>query len=214
MLKVDKDPFFDENGGALPHAENVETQHQCRSSCQGDGNKGCDNQFLLGLQKEPNPTHAKVQVAPFEKGDGLFATQTTEEGTRIGQYIGALSKDRPNDFSMCFACNDAFVDGKNGGKFTRKINHSCKPNCRMETWTFEENGEVYETLVVVASKKISVGNELTISYGDDYNLGTCKCVAGCCRDLPTILLGLLEGAAEPPTLEQHPSMQVLSLIHI
>ena len=110
------------------------------------------------------------------------------------------------------SCNNANVDGKNGGNFTRKINHSCKPNCRMETWTFEEKGEVYKTLVVVASKKISVGNELTISYGDEYNLGTtCKCVAGCCLDLPTILLGLLEGAAEPPTLEQHPSMQVVGM---
>ena len=163
------------------------------------------------MEKEPNPTHAEVQVAPFQKGDGLFATQTTQEGTRIGQYIGAVTIDQPDDSTMCFACNNAFVDGKNGGNFTRKINHSCAPNCRMETWTFEEKGEVYETLVVVASKKISVGNELTISYGDDYNLGTCKCVAGCCRDLPTILLGLLEGAAEPPTLEQHPSMQVVGM---
>jgi hypothetical protein len=88
----------------------------------------------------------------------------------------------------------------------------------METWTFEEKGEVYETLVVVASKKISVENELTISYGDEYNLGTtCKCVAGCCLDFPTILLGLLQGATEPPdhassiTLEEHALMQVVGM---
>jgi histone-lysine N-methyltransferase SETD2 len=55
------------------------------------------------------------------------------------------------------------VDATEKGGFSRFINHSCMPNCRMEKW---QVGKKYR-LGLVAMRDIVVDEELTYDYACD-----------------------------------------------
>jgi SET domain-containing protein len=65
------------------------------------------------------------------------------------------------------------------GNFTRFINHSCAPNSQYERFTW-----LGLQRIVLVSRGIESGTEVTVDYGDGYwmNLDKiCRCGEGCCR---------------------------------
>ena len=65
------------------------------------------------------------------------------------------------------------------GNFTRFINHSCNPNSQYERFTW-----LGLQRIVLVSRGIEAGQEITVDYGEGYwqNLDKiCRCGESCCR---------------------------------
>ena len=114
---------------------------------------------------------------------GLFAAQDIKKGTRIIQYVGA--KVPKTEGARRAAAGNAYIfelnarydiDGKILRNTARYINHSCDPNCEIETTT--------QTIWIIARRDITEGDELSYNYGYDikvYADHPCHCGAkNCC----------------------------------
>jgi len=87
-------------------------------------------------------------------------------------------------FIRLCSCIDSFVPI---GNYTRFINHSCAPNSQFQkfTWLGTER-------ILLVSKGIDAGEEITVDYSHEYWEGLdkkCLCGEACCR--------YVEGAAPP-----------------
>jgi len=80
------------------------------------------------------------------------------------------------------SCMTAAVDiSFKTGNYTRFINHSCAPNSQFQKfcWLGTER-------IVLVSKGIEAGTEITVDYSNDYWDGLdkkCLCGEACCRYL-------------------------------
>ena len=124
-----------------------------------------------------------IRVGPSRiDRQGLFATQEIKKGTRIIQYWVKDFQSRRCQESAAgnayiFELNERYdIDGKSLSNIARYINHSCDPNCEIDTTT--------QTIWVVAIRHIKAGEELGYNYGYDiknYSEYPCHCGAhNCC----------------------------------
>ena len=120
-------------------------------------------------------------------GWGIYAGQAITKNSRIIDYDGekishAESRRREeaqcaNGHIWCFTVHNRLVrDAAVGGNEARFINHSCKPNCYVET--------VGDMIWIRAARNIRRGEELNY----DYNTGggaeiPCRCRPGCTNKL-------------------------------
>jgi len=134
-------------------------------------------------------TLVRVGTSQIDR-QGLFATTDIPQGTRIIEYLGEkITKDESarrlaNYNTYIFHLNyhydidgDTYdIDGDTLANTARYINHSCDPNCAVETTT--------ETIWIVALRDIQAGEELSFNYGYDareYEKFPCHCGArNCC----------------------------------
>lgn len=58
-------------------------------------------------------------------------------------------------------------DGMHMGGPTRFINHSCDPNCRLFTVSYNHNDQTLYDLAFFALEEIPAGTELTFDYKDE-----------------------------------------------
>src|SRR5438445_12599350 len=106
-----------------------------------------------------------IRVGPSRiDRQGLFATQEIKKGTRIIQYKGERiskaegAKRAAAGNAYIFELNERYdIDGKALTNLARYVNHSCDPNCEVDTTT--------HTICVVALRCIQAGEELTYNYG-------------------------------------------------
>lgn len=108
-----------------------------------------------------------VRRSPID-GKGVFATTALACGELVCEYKGervawetAMSRPPRDpahpDHTFFFDTGEGYViDGAVGGNSARWINHSCSPNCVPVL----DAGKIY----IVASRKISPGEELSIDY--------------------------------------------------
>lgn len=107
--------------------------------------------------------------------------QNFDRGAAIGEFVGLIT----NGISGV----DVMVGGTKGrtyqiyqgemGNFTRFINHSCRPNSQFQRfyWRGQER-------IIVVSRGIVAGREITVDYSDHYwkQLNkVCLCGELCCR---------------------------------
>lgn len=119
-----------------------------------------------------------VKTKRSSAGIGLFAAENIKKNQLIIEYTGDRINHEEADIRggrYLFHVNDNLViDGTARKNTARYINHSCKPNAEAEH-------EITENRIYVrAVKKIEEGEEITISYGEDYvkdfiNKTGCKC---------------------------------------
>ena len=113
----------------------------------------------------------KVQVwigkSPIA-GKGLFAGQAITKGTIICRYVGTkISKAhsaRALAHGNAYICylNDRYdIDGNTLQNPARYINHSCEPNCVLQT--------TGRAIWAVALRDIPAGEELTHRYNYEYD---------------------------------------------
>jgi uncharacterized protein len=101
-------------------------------------------------------------------GKGLFAGQDIKKGTTIIRYIGTkISKEQTarelakGNAYICYLNDRYDIDGNTLKNTARYINHSCDPNCEIQTTS--------RALWIVALRDITEGEELTYRYDYEYD---------------------------------------------
>ncbi len=122
----------------------------------------------------------RVKKSNIDK-KGLYASKDIKSGVKVIDYIGKLiTKKEAQDNSKfdnkkdiyLFNINEKYdLDGDFKWNTARLINHSCNPNCEVESEGLK--------LWIVSLREIKKGEELTYDYGfgydSDYKQFPCKC---------------------------------------
>ncbi|XP_059154742.1 histone-lysine N-methyltransferase 2C-like isoform X4 [Physella acuta] len=127
------------------------------------------------------------------QGLGLYAARDLEKHTMVIEYIGDLIRNevanrREKEYEsqnrgvyMFRIDNDVVIDATMAGGPARYINHSCNPNCVAEVVDIEKDSKI----IIITSRKIVKGEELTYDYKfdfeDDQHKIPCMCGATNCR---------------------------------
>ena len=135
---------------------------------------------LFGCVKRRPP---KVQIYRNTRGqhNGLLALAPFERGVGIGEFVGLITKGvRHVDVmdSSTATTNYQIWQGRQGN-FTRFINHSCKANAQYTKFVWLDTQHI-----ILVSKGIEAGVEISVDYGDRYWAGlnkSCLCGESCCR---------------------------------
>ncbi|KAL8880266.1 MAG: hypothetical protein Q9198_002292 [Flavoplaca austrocitrina] len=135
------------------------------------------------LHPPNNNARIPVQVArcPSGKNNGLFARCAFERGTAIGEFVGLVTKGIEGVDVMMGGHGDTQYQIYQGrlGNYTRFINHSCAPNAQFTKFVF-----CGIERILVVSKGIEAGAEITVDYSSSYwnKLDKiCLCGESCCR---------------------------------
>jgi uncharacterized protein len=127
-------------------------------------------------QKKPVKKDApiyKVKKSPVH-GNGVFAAQDIERGTRIIEYRGNLvanddvddlpqsdPDDENHTFFFSLADDKHTIDASVRGNAARWINHHCQPNCKAVELK-DEKGK--PRVYIHAKRAIKAGTELNYDY--------------------------------------------------
>ncbi|BFZ06459.1 hypothetical protein BsWGS_09498 [Bradybaena similaris] len=127
------------------------------------------------------------------QGLGLYAARDLEKHTMVIEYIGDLIRNevanrREKEYEsqnrgvyMFRIDNEVVIDATKAGGPARYINHSCHPNCVAEVVDIEKESKI----IIITSRKIVKGEELTYDYKfdfeDDQHKIPCMCGAPNCR---------------------------------
>ena len=87
-------------------------------------------------------------------GKGLFARVQIEKGTYLGEYEGPVAKK--NGSHVLWVYEEDSVVGRSGRNKLRYLNHSIN-SCAQ-----------FDGFELFASRRIEIGEEITINYGDDW----------------------------------------------
>jgi len=167
-----------ENCGCVPPPTGLSCRddscvlYACREECRSN----CEAGHVCGNKRLTRKEFFDVEV--FEagnKGKGLRlsvdAPVAAVFGDIITEYTGrAIRKAALNRLFRRYKLDrrlyimalgdDVYLDARKKGGLARYINHSCRPNCKVELWTVK--GVV--RAAVVAISEIQPGEELTFDY--------------------------------------------------
>lgn len=135
---------------------------------------------LFGCVKR-KPSPVQVYRTPDGKNNGLLALIPFERGAAIGELVGLVTKGVRHldvmDSSTPLASYQIWQGRM--GNYTRFANHSCKANAQTSTFVWLDTQRV-----ILVSKGVEAGSEITVDYGDKYWEGldkACLCGETCCR---------------------------------
>ena len=130
----------------------------------------------------------KANVVPLQifrtsngKNNGLVACAAFDKGWAVGEFIGLITSGLEGKDVMIGQTDHATYQIWQGrqGNHTRFVNHSCQPNSHFERFIW-----LGKQRIVLVSKGIEAGEEVTVDYGNTYwqNLDKeCKCGQPGCR---------------------------------
>ncbi|KAI1438321.1 hypothetical protein GGR50DRAFT_488487 [Xylaria sp. CBS 124048] len=129
------------------------------------------------------PTPAPVQVfrTPDGRNNGLMALCAFERGAAIGEFVGVVTRglqDVDVMENMAGAASYQIWQGRQGN-FTRFVNHSCNANAQYQQFVWLDTQRI-----ILVSKGIAAGSEVTVDYSDKYWKGLdkrCLCGERSCR---------------------------------
>lgn len=134
---------------------------------------------LFGGPRRP----ATVQVfrTPDHRNNGLLALTPAERGVAIGEFVGLVTKDVEGLDVMKGSTGRRPYQIWQGrhGNYTRFINHSCNPNAQFQHFVW-----LSIQRIILVSKGIDAGSEITVDYSQSYWSGLnkrCLCGERCCR---------------------------------
>lgn len=156
--------------------------YECNENC--NCGKVCKSRLVQKGRRVP----LTIFKTP-NRGWGVYCNETLVTGEFIDTYLGEVltneeadrreSGSGMNKASYLFSLDkfvgddenltkdDCYVvDGEYKGGPTRFINHSCDPNCRMYTVSYNKNDLRVYDLAFFAYEDISAGTELTFDYMD------------------------------------------------
>ncbi|KAK8101930.1 hypothetical protein PG999_012304 [Apiospora kogelbergensis] len=159
-----------------------------------------------------NPSPVLVFRTPDGRNNGLLALCAFERGAPIGEFVGLVTRGY-QDVDVMESSRSTSVGGAGGGggsgggsghsggtghnghhteatvkyqiwqgrqgNFTRFVNHSCKANAQYQRFTWMNTQRL-----ILVSKGIEAGSEVTVDYLDKYWKGLdkkCLCGESCCR---------------------------------
>ncbi|PYH95101.1 histone-lysine N-methyltransferase ash1, partial [Aspergillus ellipticus CBS 707.79] len=92
----------------------------------------------------------------------------------------AYKSDKVGDFYLLAIDRNFVIDATKRGSLARFVNHSCQPNCRVESWIVGQEPR----LALFANSRIEVNEELTFDYQFkpfSRQVDKCKCGSIRCR---------------------------------
>ncbi|KAH7374635.1 SET domain-containing protein [Plectosphaerella cucumerina] len=115
------------------------------------------------------------------RNNGLVALCPFERGAAIGEFVGLVTKDLQDLDVMDSSTGVRGYQIWQGrqGNFTRFVNHSCRPNAQFQHFVWLSTQRI-----VLVSKGIEAGAEITVDYSGSYWRGLdkkCLCGEACCR---------------------------------
>jgi hypothetical protein len=121
-----------------------------------------DNKLGYGLQIDADvPPRTKVIEYVGEYiGKREFMTRKTQANGSTSWYFARVS-----------TTDDLYIDAATFGNFARFINHSCQPNCELQTWYVDTKPR----LMVVSKVRLPKWCILTLSYMDPTWGISCMC---------------------------------------
>ncbi|KAK5750770.1 hypothetical protein LTS12_019136 [Elasticomyces elasticus] len=147
----------------------TEGLHVCDScgELQSDDPKTNHCGCFTSLYGPTKSGYAPVQVfrTPDGKNNGLIACCAFETGTAVGEFVGQITKGLANMDVMVGQTDQTTYQIWQGrrGNHTRFINHSCRPNSEYERFVW-----LGLQRIVLVSKGIKAGEEVTVDYSDTY----------------------------------------------
>jgi len=157
--------------------------HDCRKSQSSDAERNeceCFGDLFGPNARPPWP----VQIVQTEDGrnNGVQACCSFDRGAPVGEFVGLVTKGLENvDLMQGHGASGEMYQIFQGryGNFTRFINHSCQPNCQFQKFVW-----LGVQRIIVVSKGVTAGKEITVNYSDRYwqHLDKeCLCGEVCCR---------------------------------
>ncbi|CZT24528.1 related to SET domain protein [Ramularia collo-cygni] len=136
---------------------------------------------LFGGAKLPGNVAVQVFQTANGKNNGLLACCAFERGASVGEFVGEITSGLSNLDVMVGETDKAAYQIWQGkqGNHTKFINHSCSPNSQFERFIWRGTQRI-----VLVSKGIEAGEEITVDYSDTYwrDLDkVCKCASTKCR---------------------------------
>ncbi|KAF2738701.1 DEAD-domain-containing protein [Polyplosphaeria fusca] len=124
---------------------------------------------LFGCAKR-KPAPVQVIRTP-NRNNGLMALAAYERGGAVGEFVGQITKGKRHLDVMDSATPSANYQiwQGNQGNYTRFVNHSCKANAQFQQFNWLDTQRV-----VLVSKGIEAGMEITVDYSDRYWSGLDK----------------------------------------
>ncbi|KAK8047923.1 SET domain-containing protein [Apiospora saccharicola] len=196
------DPRWTPPTGAVAAAEVLPICETCGKEQSDDWNRNTCYCFpsLFGCAKT-NPSPVLVFRTPDGRNNGLLALCAFERGAPVGEFVGLVTRGYHDvdvfEGSLTTPSSSSYAAGGGGssssvgrsekyqiwqgrqGNFTRFVNHSCNPNAQYHRFTWMNTQRV-----ILVSKGIEAGAEVTVDYGDKYWKGLdkkCLCGESCCR---------------------------------
>ncbi|PLB33745.1 SET domain-containing protein [Aspergillus candidus] len=129
------------------------------------------------------PTAVQVVGTQNGKNNGVVARRDFERGAAIGEFIGLITNGVEGRDVMIGGSESHRYQIFQGqmGNFTRFINHSCNPNSQFQRFCWRGSERI-----VVVSRGVLSGSEITVDYSDHYWScldKVCLCGELCCRFL-------------------------------
>lgn len=137
---------------------------------------------LFGAAR-PLPSPVLIFRTADGRNNGLMALCAFERGAPVGEFVGVVTKglsdvDVMESAVAAGAARYQIWQGRQGN-FTRFVNHSCKANAQYQRFTW-----LGTQRIVLVSKGIEAGSEISVDYSDKYWKGLdkkCLCGESCCR---------------------------------
>jgi len=123
-----------------------------------------------------------VRVGETAVGRGIFARRRIEADTVVGEVLGEVLNDHPDDPDYCMELDSGRI--LEPAPPLRFINHSCEPNC--ELFYYEEDDpslHAADRLWLHTLRVIEPGEQLLIDYAWPADAAIpCRCGSPTCRE--------------------------------
>lgn len=155
------------------HSQNSHTCQVCHERQSDDPPQNACTCFP-NLYPQTAAHNAPVQVyrTPNGRNNGLVACLPFDRGTAVGEFVGQITSGLANLDIMVGQTESGSYQIWQGrqGNYTRFVNHSCQPNSQYERFMWMGTQRI-----VLVSKGIEAGEEVTVDYSDTY-WKVCVCV--------------------------------------
>ncbi|KAJ0413310.1 SET domain protein [Aspergillus carlsbadensis] len=134
---------------------------------------------LFGGARTPPPV--QIFRTPTGKNNGVIARCPIDRGTALAEFTGLITTSITGLDVMIGGSRNRTYQIYQGtmGNFTRFINHSCRPNAQFQRFYWRGCERI-----IVVSKGVQAGSEVTVDYSDRYWRELekrCLCGEACCR---------------------------------
>ena len=134
-----------------------------------------------GMCATLTPSPVQVFRTLDGRNNGLIALCAFERGAAIGEFVGVITKGLQDVDVMENTTGSTHYQIWQGreGNFTRFVNHSCNANAQYQQFTWLDTQRI-----VLVSKGIQAGSEITVDYSGKYWKGLdkkCLCGEKSCR---------------------------------
>lgn len=153
----------------------------------------CDTAKCNNMKMRKNIMVKVERFKTEEKGWGVRAKEFIPKEAFVMEYVGEVIKEssfkkqlatryHSYQHSFCVKLGDGLViNGYEKGNICRFVNHSCRPNCKLEKWAVDGSTR----LALYSQKDIQEGDELSYDYNfESFNPlenQICKCRSDDCR---------------------------------